>query len=254
MEQLVEAILLGLVQGLTEFLPVSSSGHLAIFQALFDWEDPQRNLVFSIAVHLGSLGAVLVFARYEILAMLTNKRRLIVVLLVATLPLAALGPFLKPLVEHLSTNLVAVGIALLGTAALLAVVRRHPAGPLHSYRLPWVRALAIGCAQVLAVVPGVSRSGTTLAAGLWSGLEREQAVRFAFLMAAPAIFGAGLLLLAPGDTEAELPAGALVAGTAVSFVASLFAMKVMVGIVTKQRLGWFAIYCAAAGLLAIAVA
>jgi undecaprenyl-diphosphatase len=248
---LLEAVFLGLLQGLTEFLPISSSGHVAIGMKLLGWEDPQRNLTFMVAVHLGSLGAVLVFSWREIRAMLTTQPRLLLVLLVATLPLAVLGLLARDVVEDLARNLFAVGGFLLATAGLLAYVRKRDEGTGTSARLPLLKALGVGCAQALAILPGISRSGSTLAAGLETGLEREQAVRFAFLLAAPAIAGAGLLLVLTGDWNNGPPVLATASGTVVSFLASLLAMKVTVRVVARRRLGWFALYCAAAGCFAI---
>ena len=250
---MLEAILLGLLQGLTEFLPVSSSGHVAIGMQLLGW-DPGGNLGFLVAVHLGSLGAVLVFSFREIRAMLTTQRRLIWVVLVATVPLAVVGLLAKDLVEELSRNLYAVGGFLLVTGGLLAYARIRDEGTGTSERLSSGKALAVGLAQAMAILPGVSRSGSTLAAGLTAGLERDQAVRFAFLLAAPAIAGAGLLLALKGEWSEGLPLAATLAGTVMSFVASLVAMKVMVQVVARRRLGWFACYCAAVGLFAIGYA
>jgi len=254
-DRILDAIFLGVVQGLTEFLPVSSSGHLALFQALLGWKDPSENMAFNIAVHVGSLGAVIVFVRREIVAMLTTKPRLILVLLIATLPVAVAGLLgAKSVVEHLSESLIWVGVFLCCTGGILGVARRLEEGDQAGPELGSGKALLVGLAQVLALLPGVSRSGTTLAAGLGVGLRREEAVRFAFLMAGPAIFGAGLLAAIQGPWPATLPHGALAAGTLVSFVVSLFAMRVMVGVVVRRRLGWFAAYCALAGAVAIVAA
>ncbi|MHC4955813.1 MAG: undecaprenyl-diphosphate phosphatase, partial [Planctomycetota bacterium] len=124
MTRLLEAALLGLVQGLTEFLPVSSSGHLALLQAMFEWKDADSNLAFNVVVHLGSLAAVLIFVRREIVAMFTRERRLLLVVAVATVPLAVVGIALKDTVKELSSNLVAVGGFLLCTAGFLALAQR----------------------------------------------------------------------------------------------------------------------------------
>ena len=120
MSRLLEAAILGLIQGVTEFLPVSSSGHLAICQALFGWEDPEANLAFNVAVHLGSLAAVLIFVRRDILSMLTTDRRLIAVLAVATIPLVVVGLTFKDAVADVAANLAAVGGFLICTAGILA--------------------------------------------------------------------------------------------------------------------------------------
>lgn len=252
MESIWEAALLGLLQGLTEFLPVSSSGHLALGQILLGWEDPEANLAFNVAVHVGSLLAVLVFVRREIVDMLTRHPRVIVTLVVATLPVALVGPWAKDLVEGLSTSALAVGILLLCTAGVLMLVRRSDGGDRTIRTLPFGSALMIGVAQCFAILPGISRSGTTLAAGLKTGLDTESAVRFAFLMAAPAIAGAGLIMTLKGDwSNGGLPHLSLAVGTLVSFLSSLVAMKLMVAVVARRRLGWFAAYCALLGVAAI---
>jgi len=255
MGEVLEAILLGLVQGLTEFLPVSSSGHLALFQALLGWEDPEANLSFNIAVHMGSLVAVLVFVRKEIIAMLSTAPRLILVLSVATLPIvvAVMGTPAKEVVQDLSSNIIWVGALLLCTSAILVVAMRIPDGDTEAPRLGLSRAAMVGVAQILAILPGISRSGTTLTAGMGVGLQREHAVRFAFLMAVPAIGGAFVFMVKDGGLAGDLSLGPMLAGAVVSFFASLLAMKLMVGVVQRRRLGWFAIYCAAVGLLAIGV-
>jgi undecaprenyl-diphosphatase len=254
-ERFLDAVLLGLVQGLTEFLPISSSGHLVLFQEWLGWKDPSQNLAFNIAVHVGSLGAVLVFVWREIKASLTTQPRLLLVLVITVVPLivaALLGA--KDLLEGLAGNLALVGCFLLGTSAILVVAQRLPGGKGTIERIPYGRAFLVALAQVLAILPGISRSGSTLTAGLGVGLEREEAVRFAFLMAAPAIAGAAMLMVLEGGGTGSLPVGPLAAGVVVSFLASLVAMKLMVGVVVKRRLGWFALYCAAIGIFAITLA
>mgnify|MGYP002623654250 CR=1 FL=1 len=249
MELFWEAVLLGLLQGLTEFLPISSSGHLALGEKALGWDEP--GMAFDVAVHVGSLGAVLVFVRREIVAMLTRQPRLLGLLVVATVPAAVAGlGGAADVVDALKRNLAAVGLCLLGTAGILAVARKLPDRQGTAAQMGWGKALLVGLAQVLALLPGVSRSGSTFTAGLGVGLGREEAIRFAFLMAVPAIGGAAVLTFAGGDFG-TLPHGALAGGTVVSFVASLFAMKAMVAVVVRRKLGWFALYCAALGLTAI---
>jgi len=251
--RLLEAAILGLVQGLTEFLPVSSSGHLALLQAVFDWKDADANLAFNVAVHLGSLAAVLIFVRRDIVSMLTRERRLLWVGAVATVPLAVVGIALKDAVKELSGNLLAVGGFLLCTAGILWLATRLREGNRRAADLPVPRAFLIGLAQAVALFPGISRSGSTLVGGLATGLQREQAVRFSFLLAVPAITGAGLFtFLAAKGGGAGDPTELLV-GAAVSFVASLGAMQLLVAVVLRRKLGYFAIYCAIVGSVAIAV-
>ncbi len=252
MGTILDALFLGVVQGLTEFLPISSSGHLALFQRVLGWDDPSANLAFNIAVHLGSLGAVLVFVRREIKMALTTHPRLIAVLIVATLPLvgvALLGA--KDWVEVLSANLLAVGLCLITTALILFLAKRLRDGDESAASMSLGKAAAVGVAQVFALFPGISRSGTTLVASMAVGLKREEAVRFAFLLAAPAIGGAGLLMVKDGGFGESVPVGAMAAGTIASFVFSLLAMKLMVGVVVRRRLGYFSLYCFAVGLFAV---
>jgi undecaprenyl-diphosphatase len=251
---LLDSLILGVLQGLTEFLPISSSGHLAIGLHLLGAREPEENLAFIVAVHLGSLAAILLFSRREILAMLTSRRRLLFVTIVATIPVAVIGLVFKDLVEAITTNLFVVGACLFGTAGLLGYARRRDTGATQAPDLSWGRAAGVGCAQAAAILPGLSRSGSTLAAGLLAGLEREQALRFSFLLAAPAIGGAGLVLALGGNGWGGLGGGVVLAGAAASFVASLLAMAAMVRVVAKRRLGWFALYCAAAGAFALVLA
>ena len=254
MGRVLEAALLGLVQGFTEFLPISSSGHLALLQALLGWKDLDSNLTFNVAVHVGSLLAVVVFVRDQIVAMFSQRTRLLFVVAVATVPLAAGGYFLKPLVRDLQRDLVIVGFCFLITAGLLFLVRRAKGGAVAPHRLSYAKAFLVGCAQVVAVLPGVSRSGTTLSASLFAGVERAQAVTFTFLLAAPVIFGAGLLEgIDAVESGFALPWGEIAIGTIVSFFASLIAMRLLVGVVKQNRLGWFSLYCLAAAAVSFAL-
>jgi len=186
---------------------------------------------------------------------LTTQPRLLLVLGITVLPLVAVALLgAKDLVEGLAGDLTVVGCFLLCTAAILVVAQRLRGGTVTIERIPYGRAFLVALAQVLAILPGVSRSGTTLTAGLGVGLQREEAVRFAFLMAAPAIGGAAMLMVLEGGGLGGIAVGALAAGVVVSFLASLLAMKLMVGVVVKRRLGWFALYCAAVGAFAITLA
>jgi len=252
--RLLEAAILGLIQGVTEFLPVSSSGHLAICQALFGWENPEANLAFNVAVHLGSLAAVLIFVRRDIFAMLTTERRLIAVLAVATIPLVLVGLTFKDVVADVAANLAAVGGFLICTAGILALATRLQDGDRRAVDLPWARALLIGFAQAAAIFPGISRSGSTLVGGLATGLQREQAVRFSFLLAVPAIAGAGLFTFLDARSAAPGAIDEMLLGAVTSFLASMGAMRLLVAAVIRKKLGWFAVYCVLAGVTALAMA
>ena len=251
MTDLAEAAVLGLVQGLTEFLPVSSSGHLAIFQRIFGWEDPEGNLTFNVAVHLGSLAAVLIFVRHEIAAMFTRQPRLLLVGGIATIPVVIAGLLLKDAVADLSASLFAVGGFLLCTAGMLALASRLKDGSGRAVALSPVRALLIGLAQAVAIFPGISRSGSTLVGGLAVGLERAEAVRFSFLLAVPAIAGAGLFIFLDSGRAPVSDWTPLFVGAVVSFGSSLVAMRVLLAVVVRRKLLWFALYCAVVGVVAL---
>ena len=207
-----------------------------------------------MAVHVGSLLAVAMFVWSQIVAMFTKRPRLLLVVAVATVPLAAGGYFLKPLVRDLQRDLVIVGFCFLITAGLLFLVRRAKGGVVEPHRLSLWKAFLIGCAQVIAVLPGVSRSGTTLSASFLAGIERDRAVTFTFLLAAPAILGAGLLEgIDVLEARADLPWGEIAIGTIMSFFSSLIAMRLLVGVVKQNRLGWFSLYCLAAAAVSFAL-
>ncbi len=188
----LQAIFLGVLQGITEFLPISSSGHLVLAERFFHLE---ANLSFDVFLHLGTLLAVLIYFRTDWWRMLRAQspqdRRLLFFLILATIPGALAGFFLESMVENLFRQpaQVAFMLALMSFPLLLAEVLGPKEGLLSRLRLP--QALAIGCAQGLAVIPGTSRSGITMATGLLVGLSREEAARFSFLLSAPIIAGAG---------------------------------------------------------------
>ncbi|MGQ0614530.1 MAG: undecaprenyl-diphosphate phosphatase [Planctomycetaceae bacterium] len=248
---LLDAIVLGVVQGLTEFLPVSSSGHLALLQMLLGWENAEENLTFTIVVHLGSLAAVMIYVGREIRAMLTTQPRLLGLVVVATLPVVVVGLLARSAVASLGAYPAVVGGGLLVTALLLASTTRIREGDSTSRTLSYRKALLVGVAQLFALLPGVSRSGTTLTAALRAGMQRNEALRFAFLMAVPAIGGAGFLLLLKGGAPSGMRLTPLLAGGAASFASSFLAMHWIARLVEKRRLIWFSVYCAAAGLLAL---
>ena len=253
MTTVVQALILGIIQGLTEFFPVSSSGHLVLAEHVLGWDHAESRLPFSIAVHFGSLVAVLMFVREELVSMLRTDRRLMAVLAVASVPIVAVVAF-TPMREWLEVVSVpaVVGVLLLAMAVLLMWIRRQ-SGEREERDIPMLHAFLIGCVQVIAILPGVSRSGVTLAAGIRTGLRPSQALRFAFLLAVPAIGGAFVHQLVNGGfAQQEIGVMPLVVGALASFVVSVFAMRVMVRVVKDRNLGWFAGYCAIVGTLALA--
>jgi undecaprenyl-diphosphatase len=196
---------------------------------------------------------VLIFVRREIVAMFGSEPRLILVGGIATLPVVIAGLLLKDAVGDLSMNLFAVGGFLLCTAGFLALATRLRDGARRAAQLTPLRALLVGLAQAVAIFPGISRSGSTLVGGLAVGLEREQAVRFSFLLAVPAIAGAGLFVFLDAKDGAVSDWTPLLVGALVSFVSSLFAMRLLVAAVIRRKLGWFALYCGVVGASAIAL-
>ena len=255
-----EALILGLVQGLTEFLPVSSSGHLAIGKALFGIES--GDLRFEIIVHAATVLATIVVFRKEIWQLLQGlfkfklnaETRYILLILISMIPVFVVGMFFKDYVEAIfGEGLVVVGCALLVTALLLFLSetlgrrKAEEGGP-----VTWKSALLMGLAQAVAVIPGLSRSGSTIATGLLCGVKKSEVAQFSFLMVLIPILGEAFLDVAGGDaavsTVGALP---LVIGFLAAFVSGLFACKVMIALVKKAQLKWFALYCVAAALFCL---
>ena len=250
-------MILGLVQGLTEFLPVSSSGHLVIFRELLGAEAPQ-DLVFEITVHVATALATIVIFRKQIIDLLQGlfkfkynpQTEFILKLVVSMIPVAIVGFFFKDKVEELFSSLLVVGCALLVTALLLFFSDK--AKKTGSQDVTYGQALIMGLGQAFAVIPGLSRSGTTISAGLLSGASRNKVAEFSFLMVLVPILGEAFLDLVSGDAAAStigtLP---LAIGFIAAFVSGLFACKAMIALVKKAGLKWFALYCAIVGLIVI---
>ncbi len=251
-------VLLGIVQGITEFLPVSSSGHLVLAQWLLGWSAP--GVILEAVVHLGTLVAVLVFFRrdlYRLLGAVTRgggkERAYVALLILGTVPVVALGLTARGAVERAFGAPALVGGMLLLTATALII------GDLCAARAtrnePRVsNALAAGFGQALALLPGVSRSGTTISAGIASGLRPLEAARFSFLLSIPAILGAGIweLFLEPGRPllTPEEGWGMVVAGIA-ALLSGLLAIRLLLLVVRRRRLRYFAVYCTLVGLAAL---
>ncbi|MCA9229293.1 MAG: undecaprenyl-diphosphate phosphatase [Planctomycetales bacterium] len=257
-----EIILLAIVQGLTEFLPVSSSGHLLVANRLLETlgQPPVADLLeVSIVLHLGTLAAVLVFYRREITRLFGSDRRVIGLLILGTIPAAVLGILLKKVVPEELSKLILENALLAGfmfplTALLLVWSERRSPGE-HDYpQLGWGKVFFIGMFQAVALLPGVSRSGATIAAGLAAGLQRNAAATFAFLLALPAIAGAGLLesleIVEAGTTGT--PLGTLATGFLVSMAVGLVALRMLISWVNRGRLSLFAYYLVPLGVVVIA--
>jgi undecaprenyl-diphosphatase len=253
----IEAIILGLIQGLTEFLPVSSSGHLEIGKVLFGI-DASENFYFSLAVHGATVASTLVVFRKEILCLLKgvlafrmNEETTYVLKIIVSMIPAGLAGFLlrDEIVGLFNGKMNIVGSMLLVTAFLLT------AGHFSSNRakpIGWLDAVIIGISQAFALIPGISRSGATIATGMMIGNRRDELAKFSFLMVLVPVIGANLLELFTGDvTDTGTGTELLLAGSIAAFISGYLACRWMISLVRKSKLIWFAIYCAAAGLLTI---
>lgn len=267
-----QAILLGVVQGATEFLPISSSGHLVLLQHLFGLTEPE--LVFDISVHMGTLLAVLYYFRADLKAIIwaCTRRvlnsntpghrphrashpnpdvRLAVLIVIGSIPTAVIGLCLYRYIDQIFSSLMLVGIMLIITGTFLWVTRRLPSGDKDVSSFTKKMALGIGLIQGLAIMPGISRSGSTIATGLLLGLNRETAARYSFLLSVPAIVGA-VLLGAKDVTHMDTTALYVVmVGSVTAAIVGYGALSLLVFIVNQGRLHLFSPYCWILGIIAI---
>lgn len=258
-----EALILGLIQGLTEYLPVSSSGHLAIGSALFGIEG-EENLAFTIIVHVATVLSTLVILWKEIewifkglfKFQMNDETRYVINIIVSMIPIGIVGVFFKDKVEAIfGFGLLIVGCCLLVTALLLSFSYYYK--PRQKEKISLKDAFIIGLSQACAVLPGLSRSGTTIATGLLLGNSKEKLAQFSFLMVIPPILGEALLdalkMMKGEDIAGNIPAISLIVGFLAAFVSGCVACKWMINIVKKGKLIYFAIYCAIAGAVTLAI-
>jgi undecaprenyl-diphosphatase len=256
-----EALILGLLQGFTEFLPVSSSGHLELGSALFGLNEGD-NLAFTVLVHGATVLSIIVVFRRDIKNLIVNffkiewndETRFILLIIVSAFPVAIVGLLFEERIEALFTgNIRFVGFMLLITATLLILTRFVKKSD-KDITLP--RAIIIGLAQTVAILPGISRSGATISTALFLGVDKQKATRFSFLMVLVPIIGATLIqvLKFSGEEASDsIPAIPLIIGFLAAFVSGLIACKWMIEIVRKGNLMYFSVYCLIAGLTAIMV-
>lgn len=257
----LQALVLGIVQGLTEYLPVSSSGHLAIGSYLFGIEG-EENLAFTVLVHVATVCSTLVVLWKEIDWILKGlfkfemnaETKYFLNIVVSMIPIGIVGVFFKDAVEEVfGSGLLIVGCMLLLTATLL--IFSYFAKPRQREHISMKDAFIIGLAQACAVMPGLSRSGSTIATGLMLGNKKESLAQFSFLMVIPPILGEALLdvlKMAKGDDAfGDISALPLVVGFVAAFVSGCVACKWMINIVKKGKLVWFGVYCAIAGAVTI---
>ena len=285
---MLSAIFLGLVQGISEFLPISSSGHLSLFQHFLNMNTADGNLFFDVLLHLGTLIAIFVYYWRDILDLLkelgrlflvllgkeekkkkapasaagrkltlTPDSRMILMIIVATIPLVFVLP-IKDKVESLCGNVVFIGCALLVTGTILFISDRLAKGKKTAKNATMLDAILVGVGQAVAVVPGLSRSGTSISAGMLRGFQRTFAVRFSFLMSIPAVLGANIISIKDA-MEAGIDTSLMpmyVAGTIVAAVSGYFAIRLVNILADKGKFGNFAYYCwgvGAAALVAFAI-
>lgn len=257
----LQALVLGIVQGLTEYLPVSSSGHLAIGSYLFGI-DGEENLAFTVLVHVATVMSTFVVLWKEIDWILkglfkfkmNDETKYFFNILISMIPIGIVGVFFKDIVEDIfGSGLLVVGFCLLLTSVLL--IFSYYAKPRQRERISMKDAFIIGLAQAAAVLPGLSRSGSTIATGLLLGNKKEKLAQFSFLMVIPPILGEALLdvLKAAKGAEAfgDINATALIVGFVAAFLSGCLACKWMINIVKKGKLVWFGVYCAIAGAVTL---
>jgi undecaprenyl-diphosphatase len=252
-----EALVLGLIQGLTEFLPVSSSGHLEVAKSLFG-VNPEASFYFTVAVHGATVLSTLVVFRKEIITLLkgtfkfkmNEETSYVLKLIVSMVPVGLAGILLKDNIERMfSGDIIFVGFMLLITALLLAgahFIRKR------ERNITYLDALIIGVAQAVAVIPGISRSGATIATGLMIGNRKDEIARFSFLMVLVPVIGANLMEVFSGEVSGNSAGpGIIMIGFLAAFVSGYLACRWMIALVKRSKLIWFSIYCAAIGLLSI---
>ncbi|MBO6147136.1 MAG: undecaprenyl-diphosphate phosphatase [Lachnospiraceae bacterium] len=272
---IIQAIILGIVQGLTEFLPVSSSGHLAIIQNLFHI-NTDGGLLFDVLLHIGTLIAIFLvfwkdivklvieffgiigdfFRRFsdpDLIVLSSAYRKFVLLIIVSTIPTGILGYVGRHFVAYASSTLIIPGIGLIITAILLFICDRIGDGRNGIKKISYLNAFEIGMAQGVATIPGISRSGATISVGLMLGIKKETAVKYSFIMSIPAVIGAAVLEIkdAGGTTVTVSTVVAYVVGMIVSAVVGYFAIRFMIGVVRRKRYIYFSIYCMVMGLVAI---
>lgn len=279
--ELLKAVILGLIQGVAEFLPISSSGHLAIFKHVLDFET-DTGLLFDVLLHLGTLAAVFVAFRKDIFELIkegfsiigqffksvwlrlfkkeawqpvvtTPYRRFVMLVIVSTIPTGIMGILLSDAINAASATLIVPGILLLVNGIQLLISDRLPDGKKTAEDASYARAAVVGTAQGIATFPGISRSGTTITACLACGFSREFAVKYSFIMSIPAILGALVLELLDASALAFTGAEMLnyLAGTVVAGVVGYVCIKTMLVIVRGKKFKYFAYYCFAMGAFAV---
>lgn len=265
---LLQSIILGIIQGITEFLPISSSAHLVITPYLLGWHIPaQDGFIFDVLVQLGTLLAVIIYFRrdlYRIIVAVINgmicrqpfsdpMSRLGWLLVLATIPAVIAGVLFKDLVEQAFGSPLAAALFLLGTALLLVIAERVGKRTRQLDTITWMDALIIGCFQVISLLPGISRSGSTISGGMIRNLDRPTAARFSFLMSVPVMIGAGALaivdLIKTPNFSLQIPT--LIMGFIISAIVGYLSIRWLLSYLVKRPLYLFAIYCVLVSIIVL---
>jgi undecaprenyl-diphosphatase len=248
---LIESIFSGILQGITEFLPVSSSGHLVLLHYFFGVKE--SNMLFDILLHLATLVAVIIYFSRDIVVVIRNRDvKLILFLMIATVPAVVCGFFLEDFFQSFFNNPSRAGLMFLVTAAFLISadislrVKNKDLG-----EMTFFKAVIIGCAQAFALIPGISRSGATISSGLLCGVSREDSFRFSFLLSIPIILGAALYKLVSSDINAVMGGTLIVyiSGMLTAFISGIICLRLLWWFLRTSRLYLFAVYCFLLGIL-----
>lgn len=248
-----EAAQLGVIQGITEFLPISSSGHLVVAQHIMDIS--RTGILFEVVVHLGTLFSILVVFYKDIKEIVFSlfspaSKNLIKNVVIGTIPIIILGLLLKPYIESLFHNTIVVGIGFLFTGIILILTQIFKPVKQH---LDGKKSLLIGLCQCIALLPGVSRSGITIGSGMMLGILPFEAARFSFFLAIPALIGSGLITfgdyISSGESTESI--SVIVVGFFTSFVVGMLALKALLTVLSKGKFHWFGIYCVVMGIITL---
>lgn len=265
----LQSLLLGVLQGITEFLPVSSSGHLVAAQNLFGFEEPM--LAFDVLLHWATTLAILIYFREDLLKMIgdslvflrlfvSGKRPqfsdhphalVSVMVIVATIPTVIIGFCFQDLFEGFFRNLLCVGIAWIIMGTILILSRKFQSGARPLTAMNHRDAFILGIAQGIAIIPGISRSGSTILAALAAGFDKKDAARFSFLMGIPVIFAAGILKMKDGLDMIETNSLMMLTGFVSAFVSGYFCIAVLLRLIQKGRFHYFGYYCVTIGTLSV---
>lgn len=249
---IIQALILGIIQGITEWLPISSSGHLVLAQQYFGLDVP---LAFDVILHLGTLLVVFIVFWKDILEIAKSSlkfrwdenTKLLLFIIIGTIPIALVGFFFRDFIKSLFESVLAVGIALLVTGTVLFLTKFTK----DKTKLNWWKALIVGIAQAFALIPGISRSGSTISAGLYLGIKREKIAKFSFLMFIPAMIGATILEIGEIVNVELMPT---IVGTLTSIIVGYISLKWLLKIIQKGKFHYFSYYCWILGIITIIIA